>query len=170
MSHYYWWIVRDSPGFCSTLHLQKSSSEVAALGTDPLILVQEKRMLMLAFNEPATSVVVALFLFLFYLMNWLNKIVRQCVSTFFCNQSGEWQIALWWFKWTPSTTRWYTRVLKRFSYFKCGGFYLGALKRRGNKEHWADRYRVTSSRKKLTLWYSAVYFLWQYYRWKSQFQ
>lgn len=84
MSHYYWWIARDSPGFCSTLHLQKSSSEVAALGTDPLILVQEKRMLMLAFNEPATSVVVALFLFLFYLMNWLKKIVRQCVSAFFC--------------------------------------------------------------------------------------
>lgn len=114
MSHYYWWTVRDSPGFCSTLHLQKSSSEVAALGIDPLILVQEKWMLMLAFNEPATSVVVALFLFLFYLMNWLKKIVRQCVSAFFCNQSGEWQIALWWFTWTPSTTRWYTRVLKRF--------------------------------------------------------
>lgn len=69
MSHYYWWIARDSPGFCSTLHLQKSSSEVAALGIDPLILVQEKRMLMLAFNEPL--VLLSLYFF-FYSIWWTD--------------------------------------------------------------------------------------------------
>lgn len=112
MSHYYWWIVRDSPGFCSTLHLQKSSSEVAALGIDPLILVQEKRMLMLAFNEPL--VLLSLYFF-FYSIWWTDwKKLWDNASVLFSVSIGWMAIALWWFTWTPSTTRWYTRVLKRF--------------------------------------------------------
>lgn len=168
MSHYYWWTVRDSPGFCSTLHLQKSSSEVAALGTDPLMLVQEKRMLMLAFNEPL--VLLSLYFF-FYSIWWTDwKKLWDNASVLFSVSIGWMANSFVMVYMNAINDKMTYEGLEEVSHFKCRDFYLGALKRRGNKERWADRYRVTSSTKKLTLWYSAVYFLWQYYRWKSQFQ